>query len=85
MKSILTRLRNLESVAAPLDREREIVETIIAARRRRMEANGEPYEEFLPVDLTGCNSIGDQIKRARKAKMKRQEELEELAKQSSVR
>ena len=42
MKSILTRLRRLESAAAPVERDREIVEAILAARRRRTEASGEP-------------------------------------------
>ena len=65
-----------------MERDREIVEAILAARRRRMEASGEPYEQLPSVDLTGCNSIGDQITRARRAKMERQEKLEELAEQT---
>ena len=85
MKTILTRLRRLEKVTAPLERGREIVEAIRASRRRRMEADGERYEEPIQVDLKGCYSIGERITRARRAKMELQAQRDELAKQNSVR
>jgi len=42
MKAIISRLRRLENAAAPAERERAAVETILAARRRRLGASYNP-------------------------------------------
>jgi hypothetical protein len=64
MKAIIRRLRRLENAAAPAERERAAVETILAARRRRLGASYEP-PSFPPESFAGCRTVADRILRAR--------------------
>ena len=71
MKTILTRLRRLENIAAPLEREQEIVKELLARRRRRLEESGEPIEDFIPVDTSGYRTLVEIMWAIRKAKQER--------------
>jgi hypothetical protein len=64
MKAIISRLRRLESAAAPAERERAAIETILAARRRRLGASYET-PSFPPESFAGCRTVADRILRAR--------------------
>jgi hypothetical protein len=64
MKAIINRLRRLENTAAPAERERAAVETILAAMRRRLGASYEP-PSFPPESFAGCRTVADRILRAR--------------------
>ncbi len=68
MKAILKRLRRLETVAAPDEKERAAVEAILEARRQRLGANYEPFY-YPPNRFEGCRTIADHILRARKLRM----------------
>jgi hypothetical protein len=65
MKAILKRLRRLETVAAPDEKERATVEAILEARRQRLGSNYEPIA-FPPNSFAGCRTIADRILHARK-------------------
>ena len=65
MKNIIGRIRRLENATVPVDRERAIVESILEARRQRMDADHEPFPSFPPESYAGCRSVADQILRAR--------------------
>ena len=64
MKAIINRLRRLENTAAPAERERAAVETILAARRRRLGPSYEPVG-LPPESFAGCRTVADRILRAR--------------------
>ena len=59
MREILRRLRRLEDAVAPLERERAAADAILASRRRRLEANGEPFEELPPESYSWCRTSED--------------------------
>jgi hypothetical protein len=63
MKAIFNRLRRLENAAAPAERERAAVESILAAMRRRLGASYEP-PSFPPESFAGCRTVADRIRRA---------------------
>ena len=65
MRTMLNRIRRLEEVAAPAEREHAAVEAILDARRRRLGADYQPMT-FAPGSFDGCTAIADQILRARK-------------------
>jgi hypothetical protein len=67
MKAIISRLRRLENAAAPAECERTAVETILAARRRRLGASYEPTS-FPPESFASCRMVADRILRARQLK-----------------
>jgi hypothetical protein len=64
MKAISNRLRRLENAAAPAERERAAVETIVEARCARLGADYEPLK-FPPGWFAGSRSMADHILRAR--------------------
>jgi hypothetical protein len=68
MKAILKRLRRLETVATPDEKERAAVEAILEARRHRLGSDYEPIA-FPRNSFVGCRTIADRILRARKLKM----------------
>ena len=70
MKAILKRLRRLETVTIPDEKERAAVEAILEARRQRLGADCEPIA-FPPNSFAGCRTIADRILRARKLQMDR--------------
>jgi hypothetical protein len=67
MKAILKRLRRLETVAIPDEKERAAVEAILEARRLRLGSDYEPIA-FPRNSFVGCRTIADRILRARKTK-----------------
>jgi hypothetical protein len=68
MRAIERRVRRLEFRPKPMLNEhgQSLAEVIRERRRKRCEAEGTPYVEPPPVDLTGCRSIADVIWRARR-------------------
>ena len=67
----MNRLRRLENTTAPVERERAMVEAILAARRRRLGASYEPLS-FPPEGYAGCSTVADRILRTRKLRVERQ-------------
>jgi hypothetical protein len=74
MKAIISRLRRLENAAAPAERERAAVETILAAMRRRLGASYEP-PSFPPESFAGCRTVADRILRTRHLVRERQRDV----------
>jgi len=72
MRAITRRLDRLENTRAAIRPGPTAAELIIASRRRRLEARGQPFIPSPPIDYTGCRRIADRILRARQACMKRQ-------------
>jgi hypothetical protein len=68
MRAIMNRLCRLENAAAPVKRERAMIEAILAARRRRLGASYEPLS-FPPESYAGCCTVADRILRARKLRI----------------
>ena len=56
MRAMLNRIRRLEKVAAPAERERAAVEAILEARRRRLGADCEPMT-FPTGSFAGCKTV----------------------------
>ncbi len=77
MKMILRRLRRLEEVAVPDEKEQLMVQAIIEARRRRPGPDYEPIT-FPAESYEGCRTIGDHLIRARKQLMRRCKGLHQL-------
>jgi hypothetical protein len=71
MKTMLNRVRRLEEVAAPAERERAAVEAILEARRRRLGADCESMT-FRPGSFAGCKTIADRILQTRRLRMERE-------------
>jgi len=69
VKAIIRRLRRLEGAKPPVEAGQTMAESIVAARRRRLEASGQPVEDLPPVDYTGYRTIADRILLARRLSM----------------
>ena len=71
MRDIIRRLRRLEEVVVPYERERAIAEAILEVRRRRLGADYKRHE--CPGGwFDGCRDIAERIKRARQFLMQQQ-------------
>ena len=64
MKTIINRLRRLETAVAPREEERAAAEAILENRRRRLGADYKPIE-CPPGWFDGCRDAADEIIRAR--------------------
>ncbi len=71
MRAITRRLDRLENRRAAMPQGPTAAQSILESRRRRLEASGQPFIPFPPVDTTGCRTIADLILCARQARMKR--------------
>lgn len=72
MRAITRSLDRLEHTRAAIRPGPTAAELIIASRRRRLEASGQPFIPSPPIDYTGCRTIADRILRSRHACMARQ-------------
>jgi hypothetical protein len=77
VKEIVRRLRQLEQVRLPLDRDQATAAAILAARRQRLGPNYEP-PHFPPENYAGCPRIADRIVRCRQLLMERDRQREEF-------
>jgi hypothetical protein len=71
MRALISRLRRLENATAPAERERAIVDAILAARRRRLGPKYEPTA-FPPESYAGCRGVPGRILRTRQLLRARQ-------------
>jgi hypothetical protein len=72
MRTIISRLRRLETAAIPAERERASVEAILEARRRRLGPDYVEPPQFPPERFAGCRMMADRIVRARISAKERQ-------------
>jgi hypothetical protein len=72
MRAMLNRIRRLEEVAAPYERDRAVAAAIIAARRRRLGADYVELIPFPPESYAGCRNDADRIVRTRELLMERE-------------
>jgi hypothetical protein len=70
MRAITRRLDRLENTRAAIPSGPTAAEWIMASRRSRLEASGQPVQPSLRVDYIGCRTTADRILRARQAHMK---------------
>jgi hypothetical protein len=75
MKEIVRRLRQLEEIHVPVDRDRAIAVAILAARRQRLGPDHEGPPHFPPENYSGCPTIADRIVRCRQLLMERDRQL----------
>jgi hypothetical protein len=74
MRSIISRIRRLETAAVPAERERAALAMIEANRRRHMGADHKPLAPFPPGTFDGCRTGEERIIRGRVALMKMEQE-----------